>query len=940
MADNSDFVHLHAHGEFSMLDGVGTIDHVVGVAKQKGFRALAQTDHGNVSGALKFHKECSKQGIKAIVGCEIYVVDDPSWRKPEGVKQKEERYHTIVLAKNWDGFISLQRLITKAHSQLGFYYKPRVSWQDVYDLKNCVVTTACVGGPFKHPEWQSKVAAYNDAFGEDFYCEIQPHNIDGGLQNENNRKAVESAKRFGRKLLATNDFHYANSEDCAAQAALLAIRNKQTESSDDQWDFTPGLYMRSFDEMVDAFKLLQTKGSVVSEQMARSALLTSVEITEKCQFSIPKFDICLPDVDTSEVGTLDPNNALMLLCGKGWKNRFAFEATSKEGEVYFKRLNHELKLIFQLNFAKYFLLVWDLYRFCNKAAIAYGPGRGSGAGSLVCYLLGITNADPLQYGLIFERFINPERIDLPDLDLDFEHARRGEVIKYLHNTYKHVAHIPTFGGLNVKGALKDVSRYKEVPLEEVNEVSKEIEFNTSQQDKAKLKISDLDADPHRYPKYTEFKRRNFVVVDIAKVLEGQVKQTGIHAGGVIVSGEPLENRVAIEYRKGDPSINFDMYDVGDYLGLLKVDVLGSTTVSVLDYTVKMVNKKMQAKYNPKASLQLDKLPLDEPKTLKEFDRGNTTGIFQFESDGIRKLLQQMAPHDINTIITANAMYRPGPLQFSGTYIKQKANPHLIVSTGNAALDRITRETYGVFIYQEQVMQIAVDVAGYTYPESDALRKKISKSKGKEEVEKDRDKFVKGCVEFGKLSLEVANKLFDSIVDFGRYCFNKSHATTYSLVSYYGMWLKVHYPHEFITAKIAFADDKEDRKILRDEAKRLGIKFLPPDINHSEEMCSIQEISPGVEALRGGLNEIDGIGMAVIEEVLKTRGKQHFTSFQDFYSRLGNRRAVNVGVQERLLKAGAFRELHDEATVKNLVANLRTPVSKKTEPFVELARLEM
>jgi DNA polymerase-3 subunit alpha len=927
MADNSDFVHLHSHGEFSMLDGVGTIEHVTGVAKEKGFRALAQTDHGNVSGALKFYEQCKKLDIKAVVGCEIYIVDDPAWRKPEGVKQKEERYHTVVLAKNWDGFVSLQRLLTKAHSELGFYYKPRVGWQDVYELKNCVVTTACVSGPFKHPDWEQRIAEYNDAFGEDFYCEIQPHNLDRDIQNEHNRKAITSAKRFGRKLLATNDFHYPNSDDCAAQSALLAIRNKQTESSDDQWDFTPGLYMRSYDEMRQAFKILQPLGSAVSDDIARTALLTSVEIAEKCNFSIPKFDVCLPDVDTTEAETLDPDLALLRLCDKAWPSRFNFDITSETARPYKERLAHELRLIYQLKFSKYFLLVWDLYRFCRHKGIAYGPGRGSGAGSLVCFLLGITNADPLAYGLIFERFINPERIDLPDLDLDFEHARRGEVIQYLHDTYKYVAHIPTFGGLNAKAALKDVSRYKEVPLEEVNAVTKEIEINTAQQDKAKLKIANLEADPRRYPTFHAFKQRNQVVVDIAKMLEGQVRQTGIHAGGLIVSGEPLENRVAIEYRKGEVSINFDMYDVGDYLGLLKVDVLGSKTVSVLDYTVKMVNRKMLAKYGK--TLILDKIPLDDARTLAEFDKGETTGIFQFESPGIRKLLQQMAPHDINTIITANAMYRPGPLQFSGTYVRQKANQYLIKSTGNAALDRITRETYGVFIYQEQVMQIAVDVAGYTYPQADVLRKKISKSKGKEEVEKDRGNFVKGCVEFGKLPLEVANTLFDSIVDFGRYCFNKSHATTYSLISFYAMWLKVHYAHEFISAQIAYSDDKEERTNLRKEAKRLDIEYLPPDINWSQEICSIQ-VRNGKEALRGGLNEIDGIGSAVIEEILKVRGDKPFDNFQEFYERLTNRRAVHVGVQECILKAGAFRELHDSETVKEIVSSLRTRKKPQAE----------
>jgi DNA polymerase-3 subunit alpha len=595
-------------------------------------------------------------------------------------------------------------------------------------------------------------------------------------------------------------------------------------------------------------------------------------------------------------------------------------------------LRHELSLIESLKFARYFLLVWDLYRFCNKEGIAYGPGRGSGAGSLVCYLLGITNADPLHYGLIFERFINPERIDLPDLDLDFEHERRGEIIRYLHEKYVHVAHIPTFNGMNVKMVLKDVARYKELPVAEVDVVNKEIEFETPKQEKMKLKLSNVEGNPSRYPKFAQFAKQNYSVLQIARVLEGQVRQTGIHAGGIIVSGEPLENRVAIEYRKGDISINFDMEDVGT-LGLLKLDVLGSKTVSVLDRTVRLVNKKMEARYGK--TLILDKIPLDDKSTLRQFDMGETTGVFQFESDGIRRLLKQMAPHDINTVITANAMYRPGPLQFSDTYVKQKANPKLIKSTGNAALDRITKETYGVFIYQEQVMQIAVDVAGYTYPQADGLRKVISKSKGKEEVEKDRGKFVQGCVEFGKLSKEVADHIFDQIVDFGRYAFNKSHATTYSLISYYAMWLRTHYPHEFLTAQIAFSEDKEERALLRKEANRLGVSYMPPHINFSQKQCSVEIAANDKEILRGGLNELEGIGNAVIDEIIKTRGDKPFSSFKEFFERLPNRRIVNIGVQEKLLNSGAFRDLHDLKAIKILLENLRPSPKKKPVEEVSL-----
>lgn len=444
MADNSDFSHLHTHGEYSMLDGVGTIDHVVKVARQKGFSAIAQTEHGNVSGAIKFIKECNqkkdKKGnplnpIKPIVGCEIYVVDDPTWRKPEGVKQTEERYHTIVLAKDWEGMVSLMGLLTKAYSETGFYYKPRVGWNDVADLKNCIVTTACVGGPLKHENWKDKVALYNEAFKEDFYLEIQAHNFPE--QYENNRKAMEAALYTGRKFIVSNDFHYPNQEDCHAQSCLLAIRDKKTESSDNKWDFTPGLYMKGYDEMMAAFDVLRGGGnSVITPELAHQGIITTKEIVEKCNIVVPKFEVELPMVDTSELGTDDPDKALYELCMRGWPKRFANKQI--DTPKYIARLKKELEAIWRLKFSKYFLLVWDLYRYCNKVGISYGPGRGSGAGSLVCYLLGITNADPLVYDLIFERFINPERVDLPDLDLDFEHERRDEIYQYMLLSLIHI----------------------------------------------------------------------------------------------------------------------------------------------------------------------------------------------------------------------------------------------------------------------------------------------------------------------------------------------------------------------------------------------------------------------------------------------------------------------------------------------------------------------
>jgi DNA polymerase-3 subunit alpha len=614
---------------------------------------------------------------------------------------------------------------------------------------------------------------------------------------------------------------------------------------------------------------------------------------------------------------------------------FDFDQASDKGKIYFARLNKELETIIRLKFSKYFLLVWDIYKYCRKEGIATGAGRGSGAGSLVCYLLGITNADPIHYGLIFERFVNPERIDIPDLDLDFQHDRREEVYQYILNTYKHVAHISTFSNMNTKGVIKDVCRFREVPLAEADAISKEIDANTSKQDMAGITLKVLDENPNKYPTYQVFKHRNPAVIEIAKVLEGQVRQSGVHAGGVIVSAVPLEERCSVEWRKGQVCINYDMHDMND-LGLLKVDCLGLKTVTILDRALKLSNEKAQRLWSK--SFELDDIPLDDKKTLSNFDKGETIGVFQFESQGMQQMLKEMAPHDINTVITANAMYRPGPLQFKDLYVKQKKNPSLITSTGNDALDTITKETYGVFIYQEQVMRIAVEVAGFTYPEADVLRKKISKSKGKAEIETSRDKFVAGCVDFGKMEKSVADHLFDQIVDFGRYCFNKSHATTYSISSYYAMWFKTHFPHEFMLSQIYYSDDKEERNKFINESKRIGLTYATPDINLSEAGCSIQSTKDGKLYLLGGLSEIDGIGNISVSEVLRVRGDVPFTSFQNFYDRLDNKRAVNIGVQEKLLQAGVFNSVHNPMEVKQICFNLRSKPTPKKKIEEQLASL--
>lgn len=912
----NNFVHLHGHSEFSMLDGVGTLDHITTVAKEIGFDTLALTDHGNVSGVLKFAKFCKKKGIKPIVGCEIYCVDDPSFRKGKNGVEKEKRCHTIVLSKNWEGFLSLQSLLTDAYSETGFYYKPRVSWERALQLKSCIITSACVGGMMASPRHRELSEKFSDAYGEDFYFEIQPHVFE--LQNSVNLEALNGARRLSRKVIATNDFHYARPEDSLAQETLLGTYQKKTISDKERWTITKGLYLRTRAEMEEAFAHPQ---NTIGRDIVAQALDNTLEVAEKCSFDLPKFDVDLPDVDMSEFGTDDPDIAIAKLCRHGWNRRFNFARDSPEGTKYFVRLQHELGLIKRLKFARYFLIVRDIYKFCDRNGIAYNPGRGSSAGSLVCYLLGITNVDPLHYDLIFERFINPERIDLPDMDLDFDHLRREEVYRYLQSKY-HVAHIPTFNGMNAKMVLRDVGRFHEIDLKEVDAVCKELDSETKKQDRIGLRLSACIAAPLQYPKLAAFKTRHSGIIDIALVLEGQVRQTGIHAGGVIISKRPLQERVALEHRNGDISINFDMYDL-DQLGLLKLDVLGLKTVTVLNTAKKYIETRVGKERGKTINMSLSDIPLNDPASLREFDRGNTTAVFQFESTGMRKLLREMAPHSLDTLITANAMFRPGPLQFSGTYVANKRNPALIKSTGNKKLDEITRETFGVFIYQEQVMQIAHLVAGYTYPEADMLRKKISKSLGREEVEADREKFVNGCVANGGLSTEIANHIFSQIVEFGRYAFNKAHATTYSVLAFQAMWMRTHFPAEFLASQIAFCNDKNERSLLYNEAKRLGLKLFPADINRSDEYC---KHSP--TALRVGLNEIDGLGTAIISFILKLRGDKPFASYQDFLMRLKDKRLINVRVRQLLLRSGLFDSLHKQ---NEIIQFLKLEKNEKPEP---------
>ncbi|MCL5023166.1 MAG: DNA polymerase III subunit alpha [Nitrospirae bacterium] len=875
MHRHSDYVPLHLHTEYSLLDGSIKIDELVEQAAEWKMPAVAITDHGNLFGAVEFYKKVTKAGIKPIIGCEVYVA--PSSRlekKAEGAS--ESSFHLILLAKDNAGYRNLVNLVSRAYTE-GFYYRPRIDKDLLAQYSGGLVgLSACLKGEVPYylsremtDKARQSALEYRKILGpENFYIEIQVNGLEA--QEKANRKLRELSEELQIGLVATNDCHYLRREDARAHEILLCIQTGKTVSDANRMRFeTDEFYLKSPDEMKRAF-------AEVPE-----AVVNTRKIAERCNVEFRLGTNLLPMFRVKE-GT--PETYLKKLAVEGLKRNFG----ENPPEGYRNRLKGELDIINRMNYASYFLIVWDFIHYARKKGIPVGPGRGSAAGSLVAYCLGITEIDPIKYNLLFERFLNPERISMPDIDVDFCKDRRGEVIAYVANEYghDHVAQIITFGTMAAKAAIRDVGRSLDVPYAEVDRVAKLVPntLNISI-DEALKEEAQLRELYENNPKVKE-------ILDIARRLEGLCRHASTHAAGVVVSPEPLTEYAPLYKNPTDGTVTtqFDMSSV-EAIGLLKFDFLGLKTLTVLEKTVAYIRDNGK-------ELALADIPFDDMETYRLLSSGQTTGVFQLESAGMRDILVRMQPNRFEDLIALVALYRPGPMAWIDDFIKAKKGEAKI-SYELPQLKEILDETYGIILYQEQVMMIANKIANFSMGQADILRRAMGKKKA-EEMEKQKEDFVRGAVA-NRISEKKARKLFEKMEPFARYGFNKSHSAAYAYIAYQTAYLKTHFPVEFMAATLSADTDNTD-KIVKSiaECGKMAIDILPPDINESGKEFRVLG-----KAIRFGLEAVKGVGAAAIESILSVREEGGgFVSLEDFLRRIDGRK-INRKVLESLVKAGAL-----------------------------------
>ncbi len=879
-----EFVHLHVHSEYSLLDGVSRIPDLVRRVAELGMKAVALTDHGNLFGAVEFYKAATAHGIKPILGMEAYLVGGKMDEKPRDGKAGRY-YHLTLLVQNEEGLRNLMYLSSQAYLR-GFYYKPRMD----LDLLRAhagglIALSGCLKGPLaqkllegNRDEAERWAHELLEIFGrENFYVEL----MDLGAEDQEkvNPGLVDLARKLNLKLVATNDVHYLDPEDREVQDALLAIQTGRKLNEERALNLAHlDLYLRSPEEMAERFKDYP------------EALRNTVEIAERVelQLTLDKTRVKFPHFPLPE-GFENADAYLAHLAREGLERRVGRPVPPE----YQRRLDHELSVIRNMGFSSYFLIIWDIVRQAREMGIPVGPGRGSAVGSLVLYSIGVTQLDPLKYGLLFERFLNPERVSPPDVDIDVADLSRDQVIDYVRKKYgeNNVAQIITFGRMLPRSAIRDVGRVLGMPYAEVDRIAKLVPAE------AKTLAEALEREPQLQrvlndPKYAKLR-------DLAMRLEGHVRNVSTHAAGVVITPGEIWNHVPL-YKNPDGTVStqFDMKSLED-LGLLKVDLLGLRTLTILQWAEEMVRRR-----NPEFSL--DQVPLDDPKTYELLSRGNTWGVFQLEGRGMTDLVRSVQPSNIEELIAILALYRPGPLK-SGMvtrYVRRKHGREKVEYL-LPELEDILKETYGIIVYQEQVMQIAEKVAGFSLGQADILRRAMGKKK-MEVMREQIERFVEGAVQRG-VDRKTAQQLIDYIIPFAEYGFNKSHAAGYAVISYWTAYLKAHYLPEFATANLSaemHANDSQKKidRLIR-ALRREGLRVLPPDINESEYRFRLLETGD----ILFGLGAIKGVGRSAVDEILKVRQLRPFESFEDFLQR-APRRAANKKVVEQLIKAGAFDKL--------------------------------
>ncbi len=894
MADNP-FVHLHCHTDYSLLDGACEINQLMELVSALNMPAVAMTDHGNLFGAVEFYNKAKEKGIHPIIGCEVYVA-----QQGHKVKSDTNRYnHLVLLCENQEGYRNLIKLVSTGYLD-GFYYKPRID-KDLLaqHSKGLIAMSACLRGDInetllqeRYEDAKALAYQYQDMFGkENFFLEIQDHGLD------QDRVVMPLLNRLskdtGIPLVATNDSHYLRKEDARVHEILLCIQTGKTMSDPNRMRFTqPAFYLKSREEMMALFGEIE------------HALDRTWEIAQRCQVKLEKVKEPFPRFDVPPEHTID--SYFEYVARQGFERRRPrLEMMAAKGVLkhdlaeYSERLDREIKIIQQMKFSGYFLIVWDFIRFAKSSGIPVGPGRGSAAGSLVSYAMEITDIDPLQYGLLFERFLNPERVSMPDIDIDFCTHRRGEVIQYVTEKYgrEQVAQIITFGTLGAKAALKDVARALDLTFGEADRITKLVPAQLN------IKLKDAYEQEPGFEELARKDKRIREVLDTALKLEGMARNAGMHAAGVVISPVPLKELVPLYRTNRDEIVT--QYDMGglEKLGLLKMDFLGLTTLTIIHDTLRLIKKYRGL------DLKIEDIPLTDSYTYERiFCNGYTSGVFQFESAGMRDILVRYKPDRIEDLIALNALYRPGPMGMIDDFIDRKHGRKEVVYDLPQMKD-ILEETFGVMVYQEQVMQMANVLAGYSLGEADLLRRAMGKKKP-EEMAKQRERFIKGALERG-LPQKKVEKVFELMEKFAGYGFNKSHSAAYAYLAFITAYLKAHYPVYFMSALLT-SETGNTAKVVKyiNECRDMGIKVLPPDVNTSD-----MDFTPDGDAIRFGLGAIKNVGANAVEAILKARAeKGNFRSLYQFCETV-DLSSVNRRVIESLIKAGAMDSLEGTRSQK-------------------------
>jgi DNA polymerase-3 subunit alpha len=892
------FIHLHTHSHYSLLDGLAKIDELVEKAKANKMEALALTDHGVMYGVVEFYKECKAAGIKPILGVEAYIARNG--RHNKRAKIDERPYHLVLLAKNKTGYQNLIKLTTLAHLE-GFYYKPRIDWEllekyhdGLIALSACLqgeIPASILNGDLKKTE--EIILKYRDLFGIDnFYLEIQ-HHPSSQEQGIVNGEIINLAKKMNVPLVATNDIHYLNPEDAEAQDVLLCLQTKKKVEDKDRMCMLGEDYsFRSPEQMENDFKDVP------------EAIFSTCKIAEACNVELELDKITLPHFEVPEGKSA--NEYLRELCVKGLERRYRITVQNPKSEIQnpkqilnskeiIERLEYELSVIEKTGFASYFLIVQDFVNWAKSTGIVVGPGRGSAAGSIVSYLTNITNIDPLNYNLLFERFLNPERISMPDIDLDFTDTRRDEVIHYVSEKYgkDHVSQIITFGTMAARAAVRDVGRVLNFPYSYCDKVAKLIPM-TFTLDEALRNIFEFK---ELYDKDSGAKK----LIDTARKLEGVARHASTHACGVVITKKPLDEYVPLQYASsGDQTIvsQYSLHPIED-LGLLKMDFLGLKNLTILENTIDIIEKIHGQK------IDIDNIPLDDEKTFALLRKGETTGVFQMESSGMKRYLKELRPTIFEDTIAMVALYRPGPIDWIPDFIAGK-NTTKKIKYLHPKLESILKSTHGIAVYQEQVLQIAKDLAGFTLGEADILRKAVGKKIAKLLAEQ-KEKFIAGCVKNG-ISQKTAESVFAFIEPFAGYGFNRSHAACYARIAYETAYFKANYPAEFMASLLTSDQgDVERIGVLVEECRQMGIEVLPPDINESFSTftvvaSSLEERRPRI---RFGLLAIKNVGENIVKTIIHERKENgHYKNLEDFLSRVQTK-DLNKKSLESLIKCGAL-----------------------------------